>query len=106
MRPPAGTCNPFRNHEPQRFEGIVAIATDNATLLAAYRYYSKLDIYEGAYVETGRNLSSMIKLLYRASRHKDSMKYLQEWTGRRNTPGGNVVLRSYDIPGQFLVARR
>lgn len=72
-----------RLNQPQRFEGIVTIATDNATLLAAHRYNSRLDIYELAFVETGRNLSSMIKLLQRASRHKDSMKYLQEWTVRR-----------------------
>ena len=82
-----------RLNEPQRFEGIVAITADNATVLAAYRYFSRLDTYEQAYAETGRNLCSMIRLLERAARHKDSMAYLQEWTVRRRpvhaAPGVN-----------------
>src|SRR5262249_4458693 len=68
-------------NEPERYRSIINVATDNATVIAAYRYHSKLDLFAAVYGRLQADLRAMIKVLRSASRRHDSFGYLRDWLG-------------------------
>jgi predicted aminopeptidase len=66
-----------RLSEPLRYQTVPGIATDNAGVLAAYRYHSNLGVYAAAQADAGCDLRAMLEVLKKASRRRDSMEYLR-----------------------------
>jgi predicted aminopeptidase len=71
--------------DPERYESIVRVASDNATLIASYRYHNRsdLDLLARVQVALGGDLRAMIKLLRAAARQRDSLGYLLGWLAQR-----------------------
>lgn len=74
-----------RMNEPELFGGAGDVATDNATVLAAYRYYSDLSLYENVRLELRGNLREMIPVLRKAAAKRDSFAYLKIWLAGRKS---------------------
>ena len=65
--------------EPQLYRPLIDRMTDNATVLAAHRYHSDLDVYTATYERLGSDLRAVIALLRQAARHQDSQAFLRNW---------------------------
>jgi predicted aminopeptidase len=72
-----------RLSEPLRYASVPQIASDNASVLAAYRYHSNLEVYATAQERLGGDLRPMMELLKKAARRKNSQNFLREWRGHQ-----------------------
>jgi predicted aminopeptidase len=79
--------------EPQLYRSLIDRLTDNAMVLAAYRYHSDLEVYTATHARLGGDLRAVIALLRKAARHRDSQAFLQNWLATHREGTGNTIVK-------------
>lgn len=68
-----------RFSDPDRWAGLADLPTNNAWVLAVYRYNVGLDLYEGVYTAMGRRWRAALEVFREASRAPSPEEFLRQW---------------------------
>ena len=73
--------------EPAQFESVAEVATDNATVLATYRYHSDLSLYDQVQAKLQGDLRATMSVLKKAAGRRDSFAFLRDWLAKQRGAG-------------------
>lgn len=68
-------------NEPDRYDYVGGIATNNAIILAGIRYQAGLQLYQDVFNAVGQDFAALLDLLAAAAAESDSRTFLVNWLG-------------------------